>query len=114
MELLGLFSYSPNLNIVENIKSILSSEIYSQGFMKDLKELDSRFYDNVSRFNEAKTTNILQLYNSISCGLCFAWVKNKLLAVWYIWSMDKYAYIMVSQKKFRFLYCNVYHDSILI
>ena len=48
MTLLHWPSYNPDLNIVENIWYMLSNDIYSQGSMKNLKELCSPIYDSVS------------------------------------------------------------------
>jgi len=76
VKLLDWPPYSPDLNIVENVWSMLSSDIYRQGTIKNLKELGSRIYESVSRFNETKSAEVLQLYNSMPSRLCSVLEKH--------------------------------------
>jgi len=70
VKLLDWPSYSPDLNIVENIWSMLSSDIYGQGSIKNIRELRSRINDSVTLFNETRATEVLNLYNSMPSRLC--------------------------------------------
>ena len=70
---------------------MLSSDIYSQGSIKNLKELGSLIYDSVLRFNETRAAEVLELYNSMPSRLCsvldISGKKNILLDNWHLWNM---------------------------
>ena len=58
--------YSPDINLIENVWSILSDDIYSHGIMKNIKELKINLKEAVKRFNENKKQVVNNLYNSMS------------------------------------------------
>ena len=62
--------YSPDLNIIENVGAMLSSPIYGQGTVRNLKESRSRIDDSVSNFSETKAQEAFKLYNSMPSRLC--------------------------------------------
>ena len=70
VELLDWPPYSPDINIIENVWSMLSSEIYGGGSIKNLKELRIRIHDSVTNFNETKIQTACKLYNSMPSRLC--------------------------------------------
>ena len=59
--MLGWPLCSPDLNIIENVGAMLSSHIYGQGTVRNLKELRSRIDDSVSNFNETKAQEAFKL-----------------------------------------------------
>ena len=63
-------AYSPDLNIIENIWSYLSKDLYSTGPIKNIRNLELRLKDVVTRFNETQSVHVKNLYNSIMTRLC--------------------------------------------
>ena len=53
-------SYSPDLNIMENIWGYLSKDVYSKGPIKNIRNLEIRLKEVVASFNE---TQLLQVKN---------------------------------------------------
>ena len=45
-------SYSPDLNIIENIWAYLSKEIYGQGPLRNLRHLETKLKSVVALFNK--------------------------------------------------------------
>ena len=62
--------YSPDLNTIENIWATLFCDVYGAGSIKNLRELRNRINDCIANFNETKTSEVLQLYNSMPSRLC--------------------------------------------
>ena len=62
--------YSPDINIVENIWSILSNLVYCDGPAKNLKNLEELIRKSVIIFNEEKRNQVFNLYNSMRKRLC--------------------------------------------
>ena len=69
VKLLDWPPYSPDLNIIENVLEMLSSHIYGQGTVRNLKELRSRIDDSVSNFNETKAQEAFKFYKSMPSRL---------------------------------------------
>ena len=76
IEVLDWPPYSPDLNIIENIWSTLSRDIYSHGAIKNLRELESRIKSSVCMFNETKAQEVHNLYDSMTTRLCLILEKR--------------------------------------
>ena len=68
--LLNWPAYSPDLNIIENVWSILSKIVYKNGFPKNVKLLKKRIMEATMEINETKRECIINLYSSIRKRLC--------------------------------------------
>lgn len=62
--------YSPDLNIMENVWSLMSSIVYSHGYPKNIQILKERINDAVTIINETKREQIKNLYCSMDRRLC--------------------------------------------
>ena len=62
--------YSPDINIIENIWSVLSKAIYDSGPAKNLKHLEYLIKKEVTNFNETKRDYVSNLYKSMCKRLC--------------------------------------------
>lgn len=62
--------YSPDLNIIENVWSILSNLVFKDGPAKNLKNLEFLLSEAVQIFNEKKRGDVINLYASIRKRLC--------------------------------------------
>ena len=69
-------SYSPDMNIMENIWAYLSKEIYNQGPLKNLRDLQWRLKNVVALFNETQSVMVKNLYQSITTRLCLILEKR--------------------------------------
>ena len=70
------------MNIMENIWAYLSKEIYNQGPLKNLRDLQWRLKNVVASFNETQSVMVKNLYQSISTRLFNtrkAWTTLKVL-----------------------------------
>ena len=67
---------SPDLNIIENVWSVLSQDIYRDGELKNLYELESRIAQAVKDFNEKRKEYVDNLYDSIRRRLISVIVKR--------------------------------------
>lgn len=65
IELLPWAPYSPDINLIENVWSILADDIYSNGRIKNLKELEIKLKNSIEQFNTTKHQVVLNLYNSM-------------------------------------------------
>lgn len=63
-------SYSPDLNIIENVWARLSQLVYSNGPAKNVKELKAKIIDACCVFNETNLDYVQTLYDSIPTRLC--------------------------------------------
>jgi len=70
VKLLNWPAYSPDINIIENIWHILSNIMYSDGPMKNLKELRATLNSAVNIFNETKRDYAKKLYESLPSRIC--------------------------------------------
>lgn len=62
--------YSPDLNIIENVWSLLSNLVYCDGYPKNISSLKSKILKYVRILNEDKRDSILNLYGSLRKRLC--------------------------------------------
>ena len=62
--------YSPDLNIIENVWSEISKEVYSSGNIKNLNELKAKVKDAINKFNEVKLSYVKKLYESLPKRMC--------------------------------------------
>lgn len=62
--------YSPDLNIIENIWSKLSTIVYRDGPSKNLRELKNRIISASKEFNETNRLYVSHLYSSMPKRLC--------------------------------------------
>ena len=63
-------SRSPDLNIIENVWSMLSSHVYDGPQPRNLAELEQRIYSAVDHLNSEKKGTILHLYDSMINRIC--------------------------------------------
>lgn len=68
--------YSPDLNIIENIWSMLSDSIYRDGNIRNLNELKCKIQQAIQSFNETKYTYVQHLYQSLPSRLVAVIVKR--------------------------------------
>ena len=68
--------YSPDLNIIENIWSILSNYIYSGEKIRNLRELEDHIKCGITRFNETQKSTVDNLYTSIPSRLVDVIIKR--------------------------------------
>ena len=54
-------SYSPDLNIMENIWGNLPKDVYSKGPIKNLKTLEFYLKVTISNFNETQSMQVINL-----------------------------------------------------
>lgn len=70
IELLPWPPYSPDLNIIENIWSILSTLVYKAGPAKNLKDLEEILFLAVVELNSDYRNQIMNLYSSMPRRIC--------------------------------------------
>ena len=63
-------AHSPDLNIIENILSLLSNFVYKSGYPKNIKELKRKINEAVQEINEYRRKDIINMYASIQNRLC--------------------------------------------
>lgn len=61
--------YSPDLNIIENIWSVLSNSIYKEGAIKNIAQLKFKIQEAIHDFNETKMNLVQNLYKSMPSRL---------------------------------------------
>lgn len=69
IKLLDWPPYSPDLNVIENIWSVLSTSVYSGSQIKNLNELEHRIEIGIQLFNETQKIISDNLYKSIPSRL---------------------------------------------
>lgn len=62
--------YSPDLNIIENIWSNLSTRVYNHGPIKNLKILRQKVTESIYEFNMESKDYVQKLYKSIPKRIC--------------------------------------------
>ena len=69
-------SYSPELNIIENIWAYSSKDIYGQGPLRNRRHLETKLKSFVALFNETQSDHMANLYNSMTTRLCLILEKR--------------------------------------
>ena len=75
-------SYSPDLNIMENIWGYLSKDVYIKWPIKNIRNLEIRLNEVVASFNKTQLLQVKSLYKSIMTRLCLI-LENRKQRLWY-------------------------------
>ena len=67
---INLPPHSPDINIIENLWSVISERVYSTGLISNLRELELRIKEAIHYLVETKLEITTRLYDSIKSRLC--------------------------------------------
>ena len=70
IKLLDFPAYSPDINIIENMWSLISRLVYKDGNPKNLTELKEKIHTSINLINSTKRCHIENLYKSIPERIC--------------------------------------------